>query len=263
VVQESEDKKDLDNPGGDALLESLGGKDQGIPYYAILSPKNETLAVSKNDKGNNIGYPGQDDEIQHFMKMLRSTSSHLTDTDASLIETKLHEAGKKIDEERELNAKLYKPIQDSLSKHDYMAALAECEDVIASHPDQAASANYMRYEALLHVDEDKALSEMGQPMGATSKKDADGLRANLIVNQESLSKRAYRSALTILLARHSTVSGQWYQERQIALGYSRLKKMKDAVKYEDKAIEEAKTAKMPQRIIDDLQKSETEWQKAG
>jgi len=263
VVQENGDKKDLDNPGGDALLESLGGKDQGIPYYAILSPKNETLAVSKNDKGQNIGYPGEEDEISLFMKMLRSTSAHLTDADGNLIETKLHEAGKKIAEERELNVKLYKPIEDALSKHDYKTALSGCDDIIASHRDQAASAHFLRYEALLHVNESKALSEIGQPLGATKSKDADGIRASLIVEQDSLSGRAYNAALSILLGKHPAATGQWYEDRQLALAYSRVHKLKEAVQYEDKAIDAAKAAKVPQSIIDDLVKSETSWQKAG
>jgi len=262
VVQESDDKKDLNNPGGDALLESLGGKDQGIPYYAILSPTNETLAVSKNDHGANIGYPGDDDEIPVFMKMIRSTSAHLTDIDANLIDTKLHEAGKIIAEARELNIKLYKPIEDALTKHDYQEALRGCDDVIASHRDQAASAYYLRYEALLHVDESKALSELGHPLGAAKRKEADDVRASLIVNQDALSDRAYNAALSILLKKHAQAAALWYEDRQVALAYSRIHNLKEAVEYQGKAIEAAKTAKLPQRVIDDLVKSETAWQKS-
>jgi thiol-disulfide isomerase/thioredoxin len=263
VVQESDDKKDLDNPGGDALLERLGGKDLGIPYFAILSPSNETLAVSKNDKGENIGYPGSKDEIPLFMKMLRSTSAHLTEADATLIETKLYDAGKKIDDDQALYIRLYTPIRDAFSKHDYQAALSGSEDIIASHRDQAASAYMYRYEALLHVDESKALSEIGRPLGVNKRKQADVERASLIVNQDGLSDRAYQAALSILLQGHADASVKWYEQRELALAYARVHKIKEAVQFQDKAIEGAKTAKAPQRLIDELVKSETDWQKTG
>lgn len=262
VVQESEDKKGLNNPGGDALLESLGGKDQGIPYYAILSPSNAILAVSKDDKGHNIGYPGEEGEIPIFMKMLRSTSARLTEEDGTLIDTKLHVAGKKIADERALNIKLYKPITDALAKRDYAAALSGCEEVIASHRDQAASAYYLRYEALLHVDEPKALSEIGRPWGVNKRKEADGQRAGLILNQDALSDRAYLAALSILLRNHAEVSEKWYEQRELALAYVRVHEIDKAVQYQDKAIEAAKTAKVPQSVIDGLVKSETDWHKA-
>jgi|GEM_PF-152356 len=262
-VQESGDKKNLENPGGESLLESLGGKDQGIPYYAILTPGNETLAVSKNDKGQNIGYPGSKDEIPLFMKMLRSTSSHLSDQDATLIETKLVEAGKKIDEEQAQYTKLYKPIQDALTSHDYKTALTGCEDIIASHHDQAAAAYIYRFESLLHVDEAKAISEIGSPLGDIKPKDADAERANLIVSQEALTDKAYQAALSMLLKNHADTSDKWYEQRELAVAYSRVHKMKEAVQFEDKAIESAKAAKLPKSVIDNLTKSETDWQKTN
>jgi uncharacterized protein YyaL (SSP411 family) len=263
VVQESEDKKDLDNPGGDALLEKLGGKDQGIPYYAVLSPTNKTLAVSTNEKGENIGYPGSKNEIALFMKMLTSTAPHLTQADASLIETQLVEAGKKIDADQALNVKLYTPIRDALKSKDYSAVLSGSQDIIAKHPDLAGAAYIYRYEALLHVDEPKALSEIEAPLGASKGKAAGGQRASLIVGEEGLSDRAYQTALAILLRNHADTSAMWYQQSELARAYARVHKITEAVQFQDKAIESAKAAKLPQRVIDSLVKSETDWQKAG
>ncbi len=263
VVQENGDKKDLDNPGGDELLDHLGGKDLGIPYYAILSPKNDILAVSKDDKGQNIGYPGEATEIPIFMKMLRTTSHQMSDSDADMLNKKLVEAGAKIKAEEEVTAKLIKPIQDALASHDYKTALASCEGLITSHPDLASFARYERYEALLHVDENKALSEFGQPMGETSAKDADGIRASMVIGQDSLSDRAYEKALPIILASAEKDPGKWYTDSQIARAYSRVHQVKKATEYQDKAIDEAKAAKLPQKFIDNLVKAEQDWQKKG
>lgn len=84
-VLENPDKKDLENSGGEEMLKQYGGDKAGIPYFVILSDKGRVLATSMKDgTQENIGYPGQPDEIKHFMEMLSSTS-HLTEANRGVI----------------------------------------------------------------------------------------------------------------------------------------------------------------------------------
>ena len=52
-------------------------KNGGIPWMAILNAQGEVLVTSDGPNGN-IGYPGTPEEIQHFLKMLRTTARRLT-----------------------------------------------------------------------------------------------------------------------------------------------------------------------------------------
>jgi beta-lactamase regulating signal transducer with metallopeptidase domain len=53
------------------------GKDGGIPWMAILDSKGKTLTTSDGPKGN-IGYPGEPEEIDFFLKMLAATAQRIT-----------------------------------------------------------------------------------------------------------------------------------------------------------------------------------------
>ena len=71
-------------------------KDSGIPWFLILDPTTgKTLATSTGPKGN-IGYPGEDEEIQHFLGMLEKTSKNMTPADIEKLKASLIEASKRI-----------------------------------------------------------------------------------------------------------------------------------------------------------------------
>lgn len=72
TVLENESHKADENPGGDDLLNSLGGKDGGIPFFAIFSPQGTKLGDSLAPK--NIGYPSEPAEVDHFMGLMKTTS---------------------------------------------------------------------------------------------------------------------------------------------------------------------------------------------
>jgi thiol-disulfide isomerase/thioredoxin len=97
IVDESEDKKALENPGSDAFKTKLGGENQGIPFFAILDKdlnvKNNSLLPG--DKPSNIGFPVEDFEIAHFIKMIKTTSK-LSAAELTKAETSLKENAKKI-----------------------------------------------------------------------------------------------------------------------------------------------------------------------
>lgn len=77
-VLESPDKKYLENAGGEALLAKWHGKDEGIPYFVVLSPKGEVMADSrfagKGGKLSNMGCPAEPEEIDAFIAMMKRTA---------------------------------------------------------------------------------------------------------------------------------------------------------------------------------------------
>lgn len=82
TVMESRDKKDLENPGAEALLEKHKGKDAGIPFWLVFDSKGELLADAlipppsnvPNAKPKNSGCPATAEEVEHFIRVLRKTS---------------------------------------------------------------------------------------------------------------------------------------------------------------------------------------------
>ncbi|PTT73033.1 MULTISPECIES: thioredoxin family protein [unclassified Chryseobacterium] len=73
-VQEMGEKKKLENPGGEALMEKYKGKDAGLPFWLVLNPKGEVLADSFNDKNENLGCPSTAEEVDVFVAKLKKSS---------------------------------------------------------------------------------------------------------------------------------------------------------------------------------------------
>lgn len=93
VVYESNDKKQLENPGAMDLLTKYYGQDVGIPYWIIFDKNGNWLADSQirpegsdfKIRGENVGCPASREEVNHFLNVLRKTSS-LNSDQAALIE---------------------------------------------------------------------------------------------------------------------------------------------------------------------------------
>jgi len=87
TVEESKDKKDLENPGADFLKRKWLGEKASLPFWLILDKDGNILAdsyirkpgVSIDQPGDNIGCPASDEEITMFLKILRKTST-ITDS---------------------------------------------------------------------------------------------------------------------------------------------------------------------------------------
>lgn len=73
-VQERGEKKSLENPGGQELMNKYKGENAGLPFWLILSSKGEVLADSFNDKGENSGSPATPEEVSAFIAKLRKAS---------------------------------------------------------------------------------------------------------------------------------------------------------------------------------------------
>lgn len=73
-VQERGEKKKLENPGGQELMNKYKGENAGLPFWLVLNPKGEVLADSFDSKGDNLGSPATPDEVATFMAKLEKSS---------------------------------------------------------------------------------------------------------------------------------------------------------------------------------------------
>jgi len=94
VVDESPDKKNLENPGAGAFRDQYFGKGQGLPYWLVFDKDGNYLADSKirkegegADAGENTGCPATKEEVAHFIKVLMKTSA-LKEGELEIIENR-------------------------------------------------------------------------------------------------------------------------------------------------------------------------------
>ena len=93
------DKRHANLPGGQKLMASLGGKEAGYPYIAMLDAKGSLIANSLRPVGQgggeNIGYPYAPNEVDWFMEMLKKAAPSLSIEDAATIRNWLTAHGSK------------------------------------------------------------------------------------------------------------------------------------------------------------------------
>lgn len=75
TIDESPDKKNLENPGAAELNKKWGGENEGIPFWVIMDKDGNILADSQMEPGKNVGCPAKAEEVAHFIKVLKKTSS--------------------------------------------------------------------------------------------------------------------------------------------------------------------------------------------
>jgi thioredoxin-related protein len=80
VVDESKEKKHLENPGAREMLEEYKGRGLGIPYWLVFDSGGKLLSDSrmKDEKkagGQNVGCPASEEEVSHFIGVLKNSSS--------------------------------------------------------------------------------------------------------------------------------------------------------------------------------------------
>lgn len=74
--------------GAEVAARFLPGKEDGVPWIAILDGSGKVLSTSFAAQGN-IGYPFEPAEIEHFMSMLAATKQRLGDEDLSQLRADL------------------------------------------------------------------------------------------------------------------------------------------------------------------------------
>lgn len=82
VVFESKGKEKLENPGALEMLSKYNGKDDGIPFWLIFDKDEKFLADSRMktasngiEKLQNTGCPASQEEVKHFIEVLKKTTS--------------------------------------------------------------------------------------------------------------------------------------------------------------------------------------------
>lgn len=81
VVDESDDKKNLENPGANDMRNKYYGTGQGIPFWLLFDKDGKLLADSKlrtegqgAESGQNVGCPVAANEVEYFISVLKKTS---------------------------------------------------------------------------------------------------------------------------------------------------------------------------------------------
>jgi thioredoxin-related protein len=98
VVDESKDKKNLENPGADELRTKYNGDNEGIPFWLIFDKDGKLLADSQlrpegaslEAKGGNVGCPAAEKEVAHFINVLKKTS-HINKSERVAIEKRFRQ----------------------------------------------------------------------------------------------------------------------------------------------------------------------------
>jgi thiol-disulfide isomerase/thioredoxin len=87
TVLERGEKEALENAGAEELLDSLAGKEAGLPFTAVLDRRSRRpLATSNADgPGTNVGFPSKVEEVDHFVSMLRKGAPRMTAAEAETI----------------------------------------------------------------------------------------------------------------------------------------------------------------------------------
>lgn len=82
VVLESAAKKQLQNPGAEAMMEKYHGKGQGIPFWLVFDPQGNLIADSRirkegqgPEEGDNCGCPALEKEVSYFISVLKKSST--------------------------------------------------------------------------------------------------------------------------------------------------------------------------------------------
>lgn len=92
TVDESKDKKNLENPGANEFRKQYGGDGLGIPYWLVFDPKGKILADSRfrtdgnvnSTPGDNSGCPATEKEVAYFIQVLKQTSRLSPDEEAAV-----------------------------------------------------------------------------------------------------------------------------------------------------------------------------------
>jgi len=94
TVLEDDAHKADQNSGGLEEMDALGGRDAGLPLFAILDPSGKTIITSMRPaegkpKGLNTGFPAEPEEIDHFLTMMQKGAPKATPDQIAAMKTYL------------------------------------------------------------------------------------------------------------------------------------------------------------------------------
>ena len=86
VVQERDDKKALEHPDGQDVMDAWGGAKAGLPFYVFLDTNGQKVADSNvMPDGGNLGFPGNPTEADLFLGLIDRTAPRLAAADRAKI----------------------------------------------------------------------------------------------------------------------------------------------------------------------------------
>jgi len=74
TILESEDKKELENPGAEELYKKYAPEHSGIPFWLVYDAKGGIIGDAVMPDGNNSGCPAAVPEVEHLIKVLKKSS---------------------------------------------------------------------------------------------------------------------------------------------------------------------------------------------
>jgi len=90
TVRERDDKRKLENPGGNALMDQWGGAKSGLPFYVFLDRNGKKAADSNAmPDGGNIGFPAVPEEIRAFLGIIDKAAPGLMSASLGVLESYL------------------------------------------------------------------------------------------------------------------------------------------------------------------------------
>jgi len=90
TVRERAEKRALENPGGDEMMDAWGGAKSGLPFYVFLDAEGHKVADSNAmPDGTNIGFPAVPEEIRAFVALMDRAAPSLTSGNRGILEAYL------------------------------------------------------------------------------------------------------------------------------------------------------------------------------
>lgn len=76
TILESDDKKNLENPGAEELYKKHANtpKSSGIPFWIVFDANGKVIADAKMPDGSNTGCPAAVNEVEYFITVLKKSS---------------------------------------------------------------------------------------------------------------------------------------------------------------------------------------------
>jgi thiol:disulfide interchange protein len=90
TVRERDEKRALEHPGGNALMDEWGGAMSGLPFYVFMDDTGRKVADSNAmPDASNIGFPAVPDEIRAFLGLMERAAPTLSTAERGTLESYL------------------------------------------------------------------------------------------------------------------------------------------------------------------------------
>lgn len=200
TVLESDDKKADENQGGEEVMASLGGANQGIPFYGILDADGKaivsSMAPQANKPSQNIGCPSEPEERAYFRQMLKQGAPKITDAQLAAVDKAF--ADRSV--QRTVETDRLKHLASLQKASDFSGLIKEVESLKAQFPawaaDNKTSLDGYSLRAYVHLNPDKAYELATKAKGSPEELSF----STVLATEPGQEKRFYYYAIEVLTA---------------------------------------------------------------